>query len=217
MLHGTSRPQSTDAQAANVTSGFVCHRCRRLSRSVSASASGSNAQSSYSYVQCSFTRESTDSGPLPHPSHAGRAHRPCTHSYPSVPVVPTPVLVSTQECTAPAGSGQRQRQRHQAHDPWRSCMRTSFPAILPICSRVLTIPFWMGYTQLSEIMPPARFYFLSSELLSCSPAGISTRRAARSRCPGGQEIVRVSIPARTPDTYMHGFAEITAMIPHALR
>lgn len=128
--------------AANVTSGFVCHRCRcrcrrrrRYQRTVQLSIV--HIPPSMSSVPWSTRPRAQTSVPFPiRPTPVARI-RPCTHSYPSVTVVPTPVLVSRVHWS----SGQR--QRHRAHDPWRSCMCTSFPAILPICSRVLTIPFWM--------------------------------------------------------------------------
>lgn len=112
--------------AANVTSACVCHRrrcrCRRRRRRRYQQVLSCPWPNFHVCPWSSRPRAQTI-GPLPHPSHAGRAHRPCTHSYPSVPAVPTPVLVSRGHW----GSGQR--QRHRAHDPWRSCMRTSFPAI----------------------------------------------------------------------------------------
>lgn len=180
VLHSTLRQQRTEVQGGSVLAAHLgcCQRHLRFrlpSRSlfvVVGVGVGVGIKRTVSiFLRPISIRESTDCGPLPHPSHAGRAHRPCTHSYPSVPVCPwCQPQFSFQEGTAAAGSGQRQRQRqrHRPHDPWRSCIRTSFPAILPICSRVLTIPLWMGYTRLSTSC-------LSLASIFCPPSSCPAR------------------------------------------
>lgn len=147
--------------------------------------------------------------PFPISSHARRARRA---RRPRAVPTPTPVPVSKSESAqeqraAAAGSG----TNVEAHDPWRSCMCTSFPAALPICSRVLTIPLWTGIPSCrqrergqtpcacvracvcawarSKSCPLARFYFLSSELLGLLACGNKHRRAARSRRSGSTRAV----------------------------
>lgn len=96
---------------------------------------------------------------------------------------PSSRFKSAQEQNSTSGS------RHRAHDPWRSCKRTSFPGTHPICSQVLTIPSQDGYTQLarayvckgqSRIMPARSLLF---SVLRKAAARIASGNKQPSGCP----------------------------------
>lgn len=155
MLHSTLRHSERWAGAGPRRTPRRCQRHLRfrlpslsLSVSVSASASVSNASSN---SHCRLSRGRPDR------EHRHRSPSPCVPR-PSRAFVPVPTPTPACLWCQPQFSFQRvrwssgQRQRHRAHDPWRSCMRTSFPAILvlPICSRVLTIPSWMDIPSCRE-------------------------------------------------------------------
>lgn len=118
----------------------VC-RSRRRRRRRDRHQCGVRTMTIFSKRPCSFVVDPTEREHRLRPPSPSVPRRSRTSSL----SVPTPTPAGTcganpqfpfQECTGAAitaaGSGQRQRQRqrHRAHDPWRSCMRTSFPATL---------------------------------------------------------------------------------------